>query len=151
MIKKRKELDFGDVYVDKRNNLLCIYVGCAIREHRESQGFAWQPSSKYYSYVVTDNYKTYVKKKSILHFLENNHNYTVEVCNITTSNYKVNVLYNIKENLHKYEVKKSIYGYDVVDCCSTKDCIRKALIKEKLRTQYFRQENDLARSLFYRS
>ena len=146
MIKKRKDLEIGDVYVDKQNKKLSIYVGCVLGTTLYA---LYSTTARYYSYVVTNNYRTYVKKKSVLHFLEKNHNYAVEVCNLTTSNYTVNVLYNIKEELQNYEIKKGLCGYEVANCMNTKGNIKRALDSEKSRLHYYRQL-DLTHKLFRR-
>ena len=144
MIKKRKDLEIGDVYLDKKNKKLSIYVGCVLGTTLYA---LYSTTARYYSYVVTNNYRTYVKKKVVLHFLEKNHNYAVDICNLVTSNYRVNVLYNIKEELQNYELKKGLCGYEVADCRSTKENIRKALDSEKSRLHYYKQL-DIAHKLF---
>lgn len=146
MIKKLKDLKIGDVYVDKQNKKLRIYVGCVLLPPR----FGIFPSrARFCSYQVTDNYKTYVKKKSVLHFLKKNHNYAVEVCNLATSSYRVNVLYNIKEELQNYEIKKGLCGYEVANCVNTKGNIKRALDSEKSRLHYYKQL-DITHKLFRR-
>ena len=135
-MKKRKDLEIGDVYLDNRNKKLCIYVGCVLGTTLYS---LYSTTARYYSYVVTNNYRTYRKKKSVLHFLEKNHNYEVDICNIYTSNYTVNVLYNIKEELQNYEIKKGLCGYEVANCRGTKENIGKALDSEKSRLHYYEQ------------
>ena len=133
MIKKRKDLEIGDVYLDKQNKKLSIYVGCALG--KTACDILISPT-RYCSYVVTKNYRTYVKKKFVLRFLEKNHNYVNDICNIYTSNYQVNVLYNIKDELQKYEIKKGLCGYEVANCKGTKENIKRALDREKSRLRY---------------
>ena len=146
MIKKRKDLEFGDVYLDKKNKKLCIYVGCVLGTTLYA---LYSTTARYYSYVITNNYRTYIKKKSVLHFLEKNHNYEVEICNFVTSNYRVNVLYNIKEELQNYEIKKGLCGYEVANCMNTKGNIKRALDSEKSRLHYYKQL-DITHKLFRR-
>ena len=144
MIKKRKDLKFGDVYVDKQNKKLSIYVGCALG--KTVCDILISPT-RYCSYVVTENYRTYVKKKFVLRFLEKNHNYVNDICNIYTSNYRVNVLYNIKEELQQYEIKKGLCGYHVANCKGTKKSIKRALDREKSRLYWDRQLEQYPRKI----
>ena len=144
MIKKLKDLEIGDVFVDKQNKKLSIYVGCVLLPHRFG---IFSSRARFCSYQVTDNYKTYVKKKSVLHFLKKNHNYVVTICNLATSIYRVNVLYNIKEELERYELKKELCGYEVANCKNTKENIEITLDREKLELQYIGRD-ELAYKLY---
>ena len=144
MIKKLKDLEIGDVFVDKQNKKLRIYVGCVLLPPRFG---IFSSRARFCSYQVTDNYKTYVKKKFILHFLKKNHNYVVTICNLATSIYRVNVLYNIKEELERYELKKALCGYDVANCKNTKENIEITLDREKLELQYIGRD-ELAYKLY---
>lgn len=144
MIKKLKDLEIGDVYVDRQNKTLSIYVGCVLLPHRFG---IFSSRARFCSYQVIDNYKTYVKKKSVLHFLKKNHNYVVTICNLATSIYRVNVLYNIKEELERYELKKALCGYDVANCKNTKENIEITLDREKLTLQYI-ERDELAYKLY---
>ena len=144
MIKKLKDLEIGDVYVDKQNKKLSIYVGCVLLPPRFG---IFSSRARFCSYQVTDNYKTYIKKKSVLHFLKKNHNYVVTICNLATSIYRVNVLYNIKEELERYELKKELCGYDVANCKNTKENIEITLDREKLELQYIGRD-ELAYKLY---
>ena len=144
MIKKLKDLEIGDVFVDKQNKKLRIYVGCVLLPPRFG---IFSSRARFCSYQVTDNYKTYVKKKLVLHFLKKNHNYVVTICNLATSNYRVNVLYNIKEELERYELKKELCGYEVANCKNTKENIEITLDREKLELQYI-ERDELAYKLY---
>lgn len=129
---KFKDLEVGDVYLDKKHKLLCIYVGCA---RQEDKSFVF---ATYFTYVVKENVTTYIKKKTVLQFFEKNHRYSADICNSATSNYKVNVLYNVNDALQKYEMKKRMCGYEVADCRNTKEVIRLVLIElPRLRNEYF--------------
>lgn len=144
MIKKLKDLEIGDVFVDKQNKKLSIYVGCVLLPPRFG---IFSSRARFCSYQVTDNYKTYIKKKSVLHFLKKNHNYVVTICNLATSIYRVNVLYNIKEELERYELKKELCGYEVANCKNTKENIEITLDREKLELQYIGHD-ELAYELY---
>lgn len=144
MIKKLKDLEIGDVFVDTQNKKLRIYVDCVLLPPRFG---IFSSRARFCSYQVTDNYKTYVKKKSVLHLLKKNHNYVVTICNLATSIYRVNVLYNIKEELERYELKKALGGYEVANCKNTKENIEITLDREKLKLQYIGC-NELAYKLY---
>ena len=61
----------------------------------------------------------------------------------------VNVLYNIKEELQNYEIKKGLCGYEVANCVNTKENIKRALDSEKSRLHYYNQL-DITHKLFRR-
>ena len=144
MIKKLKDLEIGDVFVDKQNKKLRIYVGCVLLPPRFG---IFSSRARFCSYQVTDNYKTYVKKKLVLHFLKKNHNYVVTICNLDISSYRVNVLYNIKEELERNEQKKALCSYDVANCKNKKENIEITLDREKLELQYIGRD-ELAYKLY---